>query len=534
VSLRRIVGYRVTILASVALAWNAFSGCGGRSESRVLIIGLDGATFEVLDPLMEEGALPHLSALRDRGSSGTLRTIFPVVSPPAWTSATTGVNPGKHNIYDFTRIPDDGRGEVLSTSRDRRCHPVWKLLNEEGYRTGIMNIPLTFPPDSVDGFFVSGFPYGRSTTGYTYPSELEAILDEEARRLGLPRYPLDPFGESLRPGWEGAMLGDFRRILEAHHTVARRLLTEEDWDLFWVVFTGTDKVQHFFWKFADSDHPGYTRTKGALYGSAIREFWLRVDEIVGELVASAGPRTDVIVLSDHGFGPIYRELRLPRWLRDTGHARKDPATPRSGGLEAISPGPFGGLVHIRDGRGGTGEDVETAEAAEDMKRRILAELKTLVDPESGEPIVERAYSREEVFSGPYLENAPDILFLESPTWFVGRGKPEELEIFGAPGYTFSGYHRPEGILLAAGPHFSADPERKRLSILDVAPTVYWLFGADLPADLDGHVMADLVRADSLAARPPRIGERRAVIPPSEVRAVSDAGLERLESLGYVR
>ena len=521
--------FLVLLLAALVV----LSGCGGRGgRPRVLVIGLDGGSFGVIDPLLAEGVLPNLAALMGRGSSATLETIFPVVSPPAWTSATTGVNPGRHNIFDFFHLSRTGPNALLTSSLDRRAHPVWRVLNEEGYRTGILNIPMTFPPDKVDGFFVAGFPYGQATSGFTYPPALEEELNRDARALGLPGFPLDPFGESIRPGREGALLAHFKATLEAHQTSAKRLMTEEKWDLFWVVFTGTDKVQHFFWKFADENHPEYNRTKGALFGKAIREFWIRIDEIVGEMVALAGPDTDVIVMSDHGFGPIYRELRMSRWLQSEGFVEDGDSGPR---WEAFSPGPFGGLVRVNQkGRDYQGR-IAPGAASDSVVSGVRHKLESLVDPATGARIVEKVFARDEIYSGPYVENAPDLLFLEAPTYFVGRGDGEQSPaVFGPPSYTFSGYHRPEGILIAAGPHFPARGERSRLSILDVTPTLYWLFGVDQPVDLDGSVPPDLVGGDALAKRPVVVSEREVTIPPWEADRDADAIREQLETLGYVQ
>jgi predicted AlkP superfamily phosphohydrolase/phosphomutase len=487
------------------------------------VIGLDGATFAVVDSLLASGSLPNLAALRGRGSTAVLETILPAISPPAWTSATTGVNPGKHNVFDFFHLSKTGPQALLTSSLDRRARPVWQLLNEAGYKTGIMNIPLTFPPDRVDGFFISGFPFGSATTGYTYPKELEARLGD---------YPLDLFGESLPRGREDLLLAHFRHTLERQAEVAKQLMREESWDLFWVVFTGTDKVQHFYWKYTDPEHPEYDEQDGARFGNAIRDMFVRVDAVIGELVAEAGENADVIVLSDHGFGPIRRELRLMNWLRSEGFLEAD-STGAMTRAEAFAPGPFGGLVRInQSGRDWRGE-VAPGDSSEGVRRRLLERLDALVDPSTGARFVERAHTREELYSGPYVENAPDLVFIEAPTMFVGRSAAADTAVFGPPSYTFSGYHRPDGVLFAAGPRFRRHEGRSRASILDIAPTLYWLFDVPLPPDLDGEVLVELADPDSLALRPPRAGTTPAVIPPAD-RGGGSADREVLESLGYVR
>ncbi|MGH2570016.1 MAG: alkaline phosphatase family protein, partial [bacterium] len=428
---------------------------------------------------------------------------------------------GKHNIFDFFRMPEGPTPPSLNSALDRRADPVWRVLNEAGLETGIMNIPMTFPPDSVDGFFISGFPYGKITSGIAFPREIE-------KKIAV--YPLDPFGESLPPGQEGRLLSVLRQTFDRHAEIAKRLMKEEKWDLFWVVFTGTDKVQHFYWKFADPNHPAYDPLLAGEFGSAIRDFFVRADAVVGELVELAGPDTDVLVLSDHGFGPIYRELRLNTWLAAEGFLQvTEDGLAR---VDAMAPGPFDGLVCVnKSGRGFPG--TLPAERATDVRDDVRARLERLVDPETGGRVVEEIWAKEDVYDGPYLDNAPDLVFVAEPRYFVGREGTRPGEAWGPPSYTFSGYHRRNGILLAAGPSFPPNPSRGEYSILDVAPTIYWLFDVDLPRDLDGRVPPGLVGEAALAARPPRIGDRRVVIDPEDAGR-DDGSREAIEALPYVR
>ncbi len=501
----------------------------------MLVIGLDGATFDVLDPLFAEGKLPHLAALRERGASGVLESVLPAISPPAWTTAATGVNPGKHNIFDFFHFSKTTGEAFLTSARERRARPVWKVLNAQSKRTHLMNIPMTFPPDSVVGSMISGFPFPDEEGPITFPPELESKLDEEARRtLGDEdaKYPRDLFGEALRPGTEAKLLERFRDGLEVQAAYARRAVARKDWDLFWVVFTGTDKVQHFYWKFADPRVPGHDPVLSERYASTIRDFFLRIDQIVGDLVESAGEDVDVVVMSDHGFSPIVKELRLWNWLKSEGFVTYEEDDPSKPVIAAFPPGPFAGIVRVnQEGRDFQGR-IPAGEESRRVRDEVRRKLEMLRDPDTGDPFVERIYDREELFHGPYAENAPDLIFLEMKTRFVGRGGKEAPEIFGPPSYTFSGFHRPEGILIAAGPHIRPNPERASYSILDVTPTLLWIFDATFPKDLDGAVMAHLVGEDALAARPPRVGEETVVEAPPAL-SVSDDERTKLQGLSYV-
>ena len=145
--------------------------------NRCILLGLDGATYDLLDPWMDAGLLPNLKDLLARGAKGVLRSTDPPTTPPAWTSVLTGVNPGKHGIFDFRDSFHRDPRRPLVSSRSMKAPRIWQILNAAGLRTAIMNVPITFPPEPLDGFMISGMMTPNDEADYTYPSELKARLD---------------------------------------------------------------------------------------------------------------------------------------------------------------------------------------------------------------------------------------------------------------------------------------------------------------------------------------------------------------------
>lgn len=501
------------LLAVLVLA----AGCARKEpQGRVLVIGLDGGTFDLIEPWLEDGTLPQLAALRAQGAWGELESVVPCLSPPAWATAITGCNPGKHGIYDFERRLPGQLVTVSETSRSRRVPGVWSYFTAEKRRSAIINVPLTAPPEPLLGCMISGFPH-LEKFGYTYPPELQ-------ERLG--GYILDEMNMSLAAGREKEFRDDVFAAERERARVAEELLRQGDWGLFWVVFTGTDRLQHYFWKFMDPAHPMHSPETAAEWGSVIKEFWKTVDGYIGRLVSLTDERTTVVILSDHGFGPVYRELRIQNLLRHPVDPAEEPIRwTYSLDVDASS------LYFSRKGRepGGVLDDAAYAAAREEVARRLLA----FVDPETGVHPVERVIKAEEEYQGLYLTKAPDLIAIPAKDYWITRG--DESRDYsdppvGLPTFTFSAWHRLNGMLIVTGPGVRRGVEISGAHLTDIVPTVLYAAGTGIPKDLDGKVLDDLFTPDFLAGHPKRAFEGAVELPEGLPKDVE----ENLRSLPYVR
>ncbi len=215
-------------------------------DNRILIIGLDGATLDLIAPWAEAGHLPNISSMMQKGVYGKLRSVQPVISAAAWTTFMTGCNPGKHGIYDFVYRETNGYRLRPVTSRNIQQPTLWHLLSEQDRQVGIMNVPMTFPPEKVNGFLVSGLGTPNFKE-FTYPEELGDELLAEGYRVNRKMY----YPGDDRDGF----LQDTQELIDGITTSAIKLLTTREWDLFTVVYRETDDVPHGFWRDMDPEHP---------------------------------------------------------------------------------------------------------------------------------------------------------------------------------------------------------------------------------------------------------------------------------------
>ena len=264
-----------------------------------------------------EGLLPNIAGLMAKGAYGFLRSTVPFSTCPAWTSSITGVDIEKHGIHDFFLHADLRRKRIFfANSRARKTKAIWDLLNDADKTTVVLNLPVTYPPEKVNGAMVSGFLTPNIKSDFTYPKGLKDELLEMGYRIDIGNTLLDKvllFNESPL-----SFLKAVSQLIERRLKAAKYLMECFDWDLFIAVFIALDRINHPFWRYIDPKHRAFDKRMAKALLPHIRKCYSAVDRAVGELVRLAGSKTDVIIYSDHGFKALNRFIFVNNLLRARG------------------------------------------------------------------------------------------------------------------------------------------------------------------------------------------------------------------------
>jgi predicted AlkP superfamily phosphohydrolase/phosphomutase len=557
---------------------------GRPHRPKVLVIGLDGATFDLINPWAAEGYLPALSRMMRDGAQGTLRSTIPPMTAPAWTSFATGTNPGKHRLYDWVaREPDSYRFTPV-TALDGRAPTLYTLLSQAGRRVCSLNVPMTYPPTPVNGLMVSGIPAPNANDRLTYPPGLyQEILDRVGDYILYP----DP-GQAYSDSGIDAFLERLYRCSALRTQTFDYLRGREEWDFAMLVFNGTDTISHALWKHMDPSHPLHDPRQATKFGNAIRDYYQHVDGYLSTIMDDLDDETTLIIMSDHGFGPFHKFIHVNNWLIQEGFMRVRPAPTarlkhflfRRGfapmnvydwlmrfglgslkrevvrgqgqGLlkslflsfedvdwsktQAYSLGNVGQICLNVAGREPHG-CVQPGAEYERVRAAIIDRLQELRDPETGEGVVEAVFRREEIYDGEQLELAPDIVFLPRRLEYFGFGEYEfgSHKIIEAMKRGISGTHRMNGVFLAYGPAIQPGGTTREAQIIDLAPTILQLLGLPAPDHMDGRVLAEILRDP--VPRPTQQPAAAWAPPPTTDQGLSEEDKEiltrRLRDLGYV-
>ena len=528
---------------------------------KTLLLGVDGATFSILEPLMEAGVMPCLSELMAAGCRAQLASVVPPLTPPAWTSVMTGRSPGNHGIFDFMRFEfrEDDRLLRIMDSSDVACETIWSIASRQGLKTTVLNFPLTFPAPAINGSVVPGWVPWRHLSLACHPEDLYTRLKalpgfnprELAMDMQLEERALE--GCTAAEDYESLIKLHVRRE-EQWLNVLRLLMSEEPADLTAILFDGVDKLQHFCWRFIDAKcFPAEPSAWELRVRELCLDYFRALDRILAEVIASSGPEAHTIIVSDHGFGPTDEVFYLNEWLCRNGYLtwanaseveQKHPETLGLGTMArrfyeidwenttAYCPTPSSnGIFFTRSRAAGGGSDDPDYARLRDELKAALSEIRA---PDGG-AIITQVWTRDEVFAGSQSAHAPDLTVMLRDGGFVSILPSEEVI---KPREEVSGTHRPMGVFAAAGPGVARGLKAEPLSLLDVASTVLYTLGLLIPEDLEGRVPEEIFDPDYLTANPVRSG------PPTEQVAagasassadaeVDEEVLKQLQALGYL-
>jgi len=500
---------------------------------KVIVIGIDGATFNLLDPWMKEGSLPNFARIAKEGISCPLISTIPPMTAPAWVSFSTGKNPGKHSVFDFYQIENyqkrviDG-GAVKSKE-------IWEILSEAGKKVIVVNPPLAYPVKKVNGYLVAGMMTPSCKVNYTYPPELKNRLEKWGYKIGvgleigmrsnLARSYV--FSKDRKKRQE--LIDFFNNVERKRVEVIERLSQEIDWNFIFVLFEGTDRLQHYYWN------------KENQY--VIKAHYKAIDSLLDRLLKIGGDDTAVIIMSEHGFGEITKKfyinnflvwqgLLIPKksniflgWILKKGKEGAaflsklgfspervlrsslffrfyknlykpniDFSKTQAFMLNETSRGIWINLLG-REARG-----TVASQDYEKIRTSIIKELRKLRDPENGERIVE-AFKREEIYQGLYTHLAPDILLVTRPDYSLEITIEPETEKLAKNSFlkpTSLGErnadHEMKGMLMIYGSDFQQLKNRFKqpVRIIDLAPTILKLLGTYTPVDIDGRALEEFL------------------------------------------
>lgn len=510
-------------------------------RSQVLIIGLDGATFDVIDPLIDKGMMPCLKAMKEQGAWGRLSSVIPPVTAPAWFSIASGKNPGKTGVFGFQlRAKDDFNFEYLG-SRFFRSNSFWDLLSESGKTIGLVNYPMLFPPYPIRGFMVSGMGSSPEQE-ITYPKSLKEELNTITSGYEIKVNYADP----QYRGNDDLLFADLNRVLDKNVGAALHLMKNQEWDFFMAVISVTDWIQHAMFKYLDPSHPFYDQKKNEKYGPEFERFWGRIDEAVGRLMEQAQPAVTFII-SDHGSGPMKKAFYLNNWLEKegylkrkgflnrlfTGHRKKKEAVKKGGrllrkklNLKKTTAFCLQGNLHLN------GMYLSNSQERHRLREEIKTKLQNLRDL-AGNPVHVRVYQPEDIYWGEYTHLSPDLfLILDDFEYLVESRLSDKIFLNRPSNPNRTGTHRIEGIFMAQGPMISKTIiENARL--YDIAAHVLYLFGIPIPEDYDGKIINNLFTPAYLESHPLMYGEPRPFRIEEGSAREDDLEVEkRLKALGY--
>jgi predicted AlkP superfamily phosphohydrolase/phosphomutase len=479
-------------------------------NNKLIIIGVDGADWRLIEPWIESGHLKNFNELINSGTKATLMSTIPPFTLPAWTSIFTGVNPGKHGITDnLIRI---GKELVPAFSCYRKAPLLWRVLEHHGLKSIVLNDPITYPPEPINGVMVTGFLTPPNSDSYTFPPEIKDEVDKASGGY-MPELPLD-YDKLIAKDRKKAY-NYIKLFAQKTASLTLHMIKNHEWNIFNVTFTSTDRLQHFYWQ---DKH-------------LLQEHYNWLDSIIGKLINIASyEEANIVIVSDHGFAPIYKSVYINTILAEEGlikirksklytlmnriglnsenlinflqflklHNILSKLVPEH--LKQILPSKSSKTISnqpIAKLQTAAGIFIERAlcKNYEAIRNLIIKKLLSLTD--NSKKVIASVYKREHILWGPFIYRAPDLIAIPNEGYYLSTDIKDKFlgrPIQSTRNILRTGDHRMQGIFIAYGPDISRDVKLKEpLFTWDIAPLILHMLSLPIPSYMDGHVRKEIFK-----------------------------------------
>ena len=439
-----------------------------KGKKRAVVIGLDGMPHSLATRLMAEGYMPNLKSLMPSGSLLKMDSVLPTVSSTAWASIVTGCMPGRHRIFGFVdRVPKTFE-MFIPTSRNLSSKTWVDHFSGMGKRVFSMGVPTTFPPRAVNGILISGF-LAPNLNRATYPLHI-------AKELEVMGYLIDIDAWQARENRD-AFLDEIFVALDRRCEAMFKYFAQEQWDLFVTHFMDTDRLHHFLWGEVEKGIPKFV--------DWFHRFYRQVDEMIGELIRRLDDDVALMILSDHGFCSLKKEVHLNYWLRQMGLLEFGTEIPRQlrdlapeSKCYSLLPGRVYLQVRGRDYQG----CIQPGTEYQTVRNRVAEGLMSIRDPDTGERVIDQVIMGEEAFGKEFMDSAPDLIARPAEGYDLKGGFEKQVLLEASP---MSGTHTFDNAMW-----YMNQPGVTCLdaTVVDVLPTLYGMLGLDLPGEVDGRCL----------------------------------------------
>lgn len=434
-------------------------------KEKVVVLGIDGVPFTLLNRFMDEGCMPNLSTLTKKGTFTSMTASIPDVSSTSWSTFMTGVNPGKHGIYGFTELQKNSYKWRFPNSGDIKSSTLWDIAGKNNKKSIVLNVPSTYPARKLNGILTAGF-VALDLKKATYPESAYEYL----KGIG---YKMDVDTQKARQSSD-ALAKDIDKTFDIRKNAILHFLDNHEWDLFIGVITETDRLHHYLWNaLQNKEHPQY---------NFFLDFYRKLDSFIGEMYHRTGDDISFIILSDHGFTAIKKEVYINTWLKEKGYLKFRNEKPETfedmleeSKIFALDPARF--YIHLKDKY--IHGSVNGSEY-DSLRQKLKEELLSLVI--DGEKAIKTVLFKEDIYHGSLYDNAPDLVALPYEGYDL-KGTINKTELAGK-GFLTGGHTREDAVFF-----INRKIETNDVNIIDVGPTIISLLGIK-ENSFDGRCLVD--------------------------------------------